>query len=135
MIEKFKNMSKQGKIRLIGGVVEALILIFALIVSIFVMATANTAEMYPNPDDLYNANMKNGAMIGFFQNNPTWFFVCIVLPILLIVLVDLVYFALIASKKETNLSDDQMALLKKKAEEEARAEIMKELGAEPKEDK
>ena len=46
------------------------------------------------------------------------------------VALDFVYFAIVASKRESNLSDQQLAAIKKRAEEEVRAELMKEVEAE-----
>ena len=43
------------------------------------------------------------------------------------VALDFVYFALVASKRESNLSDQQLAAIKKRAEEEVRAELMREV--------
>lgn len=130
MFEKFKAMDKQKKIMIIGGIIEALILIFCLIISIWVMTTAHSAEQFPIVAEREAENLKNGAMIGFFQNQPIWFFICICVPVFVIVAIDLIYFAVAASKKESNLSDEQKEMIKKKAMEQARKEMMEEMMAE-----
>jgi hypothetical protein len=122
-------MSKNKKILIIGGSIEGALLIFALIVSIIVGTTATSAKAHPA--DWQQLNIQNnGAFIGFFQNNPTAFFLIICIPIFVMVALDFVYFAIVASKRESNLSDQQLAAIKKRAEEEVRAELMKEVEAE-----
>lgn len=119
-------MDKNKKVLLIGGIVEGALLIFALVVSILVWTTAHSAEAHPS--DWQQLNIKeNGAFIAFFQNNPTSFFLIICIPIFIMVALDFVYFALVASKRESNLSDQQLAAIKKRAEEEVRAELMREV--------
>ena len=122
-------MSKNKKILIIGGSIEGALLIFALIVSIIVGTTATSAKEHPA--DWQQLNIQhNGSFIGFFQNNPTAFFLIICIPIFVMVALDFVYFAVVASKRESNLSDQQLEAIKKRAEEEVRAELMKEVEAE-----
>ena len=120
-------MDKNKKILLIGGIIEAAVLIFVLVLSIIVWTTISKGE-FATQQDFMNANyIKNGAFIAFFQNNTTAFFCIICIPVFALIAADFVYFAIIASKKESNLSEEQIAKIKKKAEEEVRAEMMKEL--------
>ena len=124
-------MDKNKKILLIGGIVEGAILVFALVLSIIVWTTVKHGEDYASIEALQQANIEaNGPFIAFFQNNTTAFFCIICIPIFVIVALDFVYFALLASKRESNLSDAQLAAIKKKAEEEVRAELMAEIEAE-----
>lgn len=122
-------MDKRKKVLIIGGSIEAAILLIALILSIIVWSTTHTEEQAAAagmmlPD--YNVAM-NGAFIGFFQNNPTAFFLLICVPIFAIIGVDIVYLAIVASKKESKLTDEQLKAIKKKAEAQVREEIMKEM--------
>lgn len=76
-------MDKKTKRTLfIAGIVEAAIILFCLIVSILVIVTYNKPESGPNWQQM-NLD-KNGPLIGWFQNNPTPFFLIIVLPLLVI---------------------------------------------------
>lgn len=123
-------MEKKKKILIGVGICEAALLIFALVVSIIVWSTAHTIEqaMAAGYADLKQFNVvKNGAFIAFFQNTPVAFFLIICLPIFILIAVDFVYLAITAYKRETNLTDDQMKAIKKKAEEQVREEVMKEL--------
>lgn len=123
-------MDKNKKILIIGGIVEAAILIFALVLSIIVWTTITKVPegQYMAPEVFKQSNIdKNGAFIAFFQNNTTAFFCIICIPVFVLIAVDFIYFAVIASRRETNLSSKQMAELKKRAEEEVRAEMMKEM--------
>lgn len=122
-------MKLNKKTILIAGITEGVILVFALVLSIIVWATIHNEEeaiaagmLLPD----YNIKM-NGAFIAFFQNNPIAFFLIICLPIFLIIALDFVYLALTAYKRESKLSDAQLAAIRKKAEAEVKAEIMKEL--------
>lgn len=122
-------MDKRKKVLIIGGSIEAAILLIALILSIIVWSTAHTQEQAAAagmtlPD--YNIAM-NGGFIGFFQNNTTAFFLLICVPIFAIIGVDIVYLAIVASKKESKLTDEQLKAIKKKAEAQVREEIMKEM--------
>lgn len=121
-------MDKNKKILLIGGISEGVILIFALVLSILVWTTVCNGKDYASIEALRQANIdKNGPFIAFFQNNTVAFFCIVCIPIFVIVALDFVYFAIIASKRESSLSDVQLAAIKKKAEEEVREEMMKEL--------
>ena len=121
-------MDKNKKILLIGGIAEGVILIFALVLSILVWTTVCNGKDYASIEALRQANIeKNGPFIAFFQNNTVAFFCIVCIPIFVIVALDFVYFAIIASKRESTLSDAQLAAIKKKAEEEVREEMMKEL--------
>ncbi len=123
-------MDKNKKILLIGGIVEGALLIFALVLSIIVWTTVVNAEAagITTQEALRQANIdKNGPFIAFFQNNTTAFFCIVCIPIFVIVALDFVYFAIIASKRESSLSDDQLAAIKKQAEQEVREEMMREI--------
>lgn len=123
-------MSKQKKILLIGGIIEGAILLFALILSIIVWTTIAKGP-FNSTAEMHAANIaKNREFIAFFQNNTPAFFAIVCVPVFIIVAVDFVYFAIVASKRETNLTDKQLAAIKKRAEEEVRAEMMKEIEAE-----
>ena len=129
-------MDKNKKILLIGGIVEGALLIFALVLSIIVWTTVCNGKDYPTLELLHQANIdKNGPFIAFFQNNTTAFFCIVCIPIFVIVALDFVYFAIIASKRESTLSDDQLAAIKKQAEQEVREEMLKEIQAEEQEKK
>ena len=129
-------MDKNKKILLFGGIAEGAILIFALVLSIIVWTTVCNGKDYPSVELLKQANIdKNGPFIAFFQNNTTAFFCIVCIPIFVIVALDFVYFAIIASKRESALSDDQLAAIKKQAEQEVREEMMKEILSEEQGDK
>ena len=132
-------MDKRKKTLIIGGIVEGVILVFALILSIIVLVTVHSEEDLKAaiaadptiPYDLQQFNVStNGPFIAFFQNNPIVFFLVICLPIFLIIAVDFIYLALTAYKRESKLSNEQLAAIKKKAEAEVRDEVLKELLAE-----
>ena len=122
-------MDKNKKVLLIGGIIEGAILIFALVLSILVWTTIVDGKTFAGtPEQYAQANIdKNGPFLGFFQNNTTAFFCIVCIPIFMIVALDFVYFAVIASKRESSLSDEQLAAIKKQAEQEVREEMMKEL--------
>ena len=129
-------MDKQKKIFLIGGIAEGAILIFDLIVSILVWTTMATEEEIQAAGGNYEQlNMRNGPFIAFFQNNPTAFFCIICIPLFLIIAADFIYFAILASKKESKLSDEQIDAIKAQAAKEAEEELRRELGLESKEEK
>ena len=129
-------MDKNKKILLFGGIIEGAILIFALVLSIIVWTTVCNGKDYATVELLRQANIdKNGPFIAFFQNNTTAFFCIVCIPIFVIVALDFVYFAIIASKRESTLSDDQLAAIKKQAEQEVREEMMKEILSEEQGDK
>ena len=123
-------MEKNKKVLLIGGIIEGAILLFALVLSIIVWTTIAKGD-FASKELLHQANIKkNGQFIAYFQNHTPFFFCVVCIPVFVIVAVDFVYFAIIASKRETNLSSQQLAAIKKRAEEEVRAEMMKEIEAE-----
>ena len=129
-------MDKQKKIFLIGGIAEGAILIFDLIVSILVWTTmATEAEIQAAGGNYEQLNMRNGPFLAFFQNNPTAFFCIICIPLFLIIAADFIYFAILASKKESKLSDEQIDAIKAQAAKEAEEEIRRELGLDSKEEK
>jgi uncharacterized membrane protein len=122
---------KTKKTLIIVGAIEAVILIFCLTVSIIVLATwreSTTAD---------RRIAANGPFIGWLQNNPTWFFVLIVLPVFVIFLVDAVYLIVYSSKKPSALTDEEREAIQAQAREEARKELEAEMKAanETKEDK
>jgi uncharacterized membrane protein len=119
---------KQKRTLLIAGAVETVILIFCLVISILVLVKFNSNN---SPADNLS---KNGAFIGGLQNKPAIFFCCFVLPVFIILLVDAIYLIVYASKKPSDISDDERASIEAKAKEEARAEVMAELNAEKKPD-
>ena len=114
-------MDKKTKRTLfIAGIVEAAIILFCLIVSILVIVTYNKPESGPNWQQM-NLD-KNGPLIGWFQNNPTPFFLIIVLPLLVILVLDIIYLIIYASKRESKLSDDEINEIQAQARAEAREE-------------
>ena len=126
-------MNDKTKKRIIVGVAifEALFLIFALVISIIVFTTIVPGEGYTDPEAWKQANLdKNGAFIGFLQNENMAFFGIFIIPTLVFIVVDFVYFAVIASKKESSLSDAELKAIKKQAEEEVRAEMLAQMKAE-----
>lgn len=126
---------KTRKMIIIGvAVFEALFLIFALVVSIIVFTTITNGEGM-DPDAWKNANVtKNGPFIGFLQNENMAFFGIFIIPTLVFIVVDFIYFAIIASKKESSLSDAELKAIKKQAEEEVRAEMLAQMKAEIKQE-
>lgn len=130
-------MDKQKKIFLIGGIVEGLILVFDLVVSIWVLTTLpSEAAVKAAGGDAKALNIaNNGPFIGFFQNEPLAFFCIICIPLFAIIAADFIYFAVLASKKESKLSDAQLEAIKAKAKKQAEEEIMRELEAEMAADK
>lgn len=119
---------KQKKILLIVGVIEAVILIFCLTISIIVLATwvQNASEA--------QRVAKNGAFIAWFQNNPTPFFLTIVLPVFIIFLVDAVYLIVYSSKKPSALTTEDREAVLAQAREEVRKEMEEEAKANPAKD-
>ena len=121
-------MDKNKKILIIGGSIEGVLLVFALVLSIIVWTTVCNGKDYPTVEALRQANIdKNGHFIAFFQNNTVAFFCIVCIPIFIMVALDFVYFAIIASKRESSLSDDQLKAIKAQAEKEVREEMMKEV--------
>ena len=116
------------------AVFEALFLIFALVVSIIVFTTITNGEGMTE-EAWKAANIeKNGAFIGFLQNENMAFFGIFIIPTLVFIVVDFIYFAIIASKKESSLSDAELKAIKKQAEEEVRAEMLAQMKAEIKQE-
>lgn len=129
-------MSDKAKKGLIIGVAvfEALFLIFALVISIIVFTTITNGEGMT--EEMWKAaNLdKNGPFIGFLQNENMAFFCIFIIPTLVFIVIDFIYFAVIASKKETSLSDAEIKAIKKQAEEEVRAEMLAQMKAEIKQE-
>ena len=122
---------KTKKTLIIVGAIEAAILMFCLTISIIVLKTWS-ANMAPE------TRVKvNGAFVAWFQNNPTLFFVTIVLPVFVIFLVDAVYLIVYSSKKPSALTDEEREAIQAQAREEARKELEAEMKAanETKDDK
>ena len=122
---------KRKKLIVIGvAAFEALFLIFALVISIIVFTTITDGEGMTE-EAWRQANIaNNGEFIGFLQNESTAFFCIFIIPTLVFIVVDFIYFAVIASKKESSLSDAELAAIKKQAEEEVRAEMLAQMKAE-----
>ena len=122
----FITMDKQKKTFLIGGLIEGAILIFDLVISILVWTRLPDPQaVVSNYQDL--CIEKNGAFIGYLQANPTVFFCVICIPLFAMIAVDFIYFAILASKKESKLSDAQLEAIKAKAKAQAEAELRKEM--------
>ena len=122
-------MDKQTKrTLLIAGIAEAAIIIFCLIVSILVIVTYNKPESGPNWQTANITN--NGPLIGWFQNNPTPFFLIIVLPLLVILVIDIIYLIIYATKKESRLSEAEIEDLTAQAREEAKRSEERRVGKE-----
>lgn len=119
---------KTKRTLIIAGAVEAVIIIFCTIVSLTVLLTYNAPESGPNWKQMNI--QKNGAFIGWLQNNPTPFFILIVLPLLVILVLDIVYLIIYASKKESKLSDAEREAIAEKAKREAALELEGELAEE-----
>jgi uncharacterized membrane protein len=114
---------KTKKTLIIVGAIEAVILIFCLTVSIIVLSTWSSKMEAATRLEL------NGPFIGWLQNNPTWFFVLIVLPVFIIFLVDAVYLIVYSSKKPSALTDEEREAIQAQAREEARKELEAEMKA------
>ena len=96
-------MDRNKKILLIGGIIEGAILIFALVLSIIVWTTATKASDYPGytAEQIAQLNIqRNKEFIAFFQNNTNYFFIIVCVPVFVLIAVDFVYFAVVASKKD-----------------------------------
>jgi uncharacterized membrane protein len=122
---------KTKKILIVVGAIEAAILIFCLTVSIIVLAKWSSTMTAVQRVEA------NGALIGWFQNNPTYFFILIVLPVFVIFLVDAIYLIVYSSKKPSALTDDEREAIQAQAREEARKELEAEMKAhqKPEDDK
>lgn len=125
-------MDKQKKTLIIGGIIEAAILIFDLVISILVWTTMVTEEeLTRSGKEFAQACVdKNGPFIGFFQGNPTAFFCIICIPLFAIIALDFVYFAILASKKESKLTEGQLETIRAQARAQAEAELLAEMKAE-----
>lgn len=124
-------MDKKKKITLFGiGGLELAIVLFALIVSIIVLATYNDPATYGNAEAARRNLELNGPMIGFFQNNSTAFFCIILIPVFVILVLDIIYLVAAAVKRESNLSKAEADAIREQAKAEARAEVLKEMQAE-----
>lgn len=128
-------MNKQTKRNLIiAGAAELALIVFCLTVSIIVMNTIYPADVYGKVTAAELNLRHNGPMIGWFQNNPTAFFLIIVLPLLIILVIDIIYLVFYAVKRESNISQEERALLEEQArqaaKDELRAEILAEIEAE-----
>ena len=124
---------KTKRTLIIAGAVEAVIIIFCTVVSLLVLLTYNAPESGPNWKTM---NLeKNGQFIGWLQNNPTPFFILIVLPLLVVLVLDIVYLIIYASKKESKISDAEREAIAEKAKREAAAELESELAGEEVEEK
>ena len=129
-------MSDQAKKSIVIGVAvfEALFLVFALVISIIVFTTITNGEGMTE-EAWKQANLdNNGPFIGFLQNENMAFFGIFIIPTLVFIVVDFIYFAIIASKKESSLSDAELKAIKKQAEEEVRAEMLEQMKAELKQE-
>ena len=125
-------MDKSTKRKLIIiGAIEAAIVIFCLVVSILVITTIAD----PNDPDHVAKNMENGPLIGWFQNNSTPFFLCIVLPLFVLLAVDVIYLIVYATKRESSLSEAERQSIEEQARAEARAEVLREMAEEAKQEK
>ena len=118
-------MSKSQKRNLIIiGAIEAAFVIFALVVSIWVMTTIH------DPNE-YNAAAKNlrdnGPFIGWLQNNSTAFLLIFVLPLFLILAVDVIYLIVYAVKRESSLTEAEREVIEEQARKEAREEVLREM--------
>ena len=126
-------MKKNNKLKLIiGGAVEAAIVIFCIVVSIIVAVTypkgaSNNAEFLT----LIEQNRaKYGDMIVWFQLDRTRILLVLILPMLVLLAIDIVYLVIFATRRESNLTEQEQAAIEAKAKEEVRAELMKEILAE-----
>lgn len=125
-------MDKQKKTFIIGGLIEGAVLIFDLVISILVWTTIVPAEQVVGGDYLAACIEKNGPFIGTLQGNPTLFFCVICIPLFIIIALDFIYFAVLASKKESKLTDAQLESIKAKAKAQAEEELRREMEEENK---
>ena len=113
-------MARRGKLLIVAGILELLVLIFALVISLRVWLTRVDSSTFYSMESVRVANIDaNGPFIGFFQNNSTAFFLLICLPVLLIMVCDFIYLAIVAFKKgkdETEVIDE----IKEQAKAEAK---------------
>ena len=120
-------MDKQKKIFLIGGLIEGAILIFDLVISILVWTRLPDPNTITTPTYAEACVLANGPFIGYLQSEPTVFFCVICIPLFAMIAVDFIYFAILASKKESKLSDAQLEAIKAKAKAQAEEELRREL--------
>ena len=127
-------MDKQKKTFIIGGIVEGLVLIFDLVISILVWTKIPSEDVVAKSGKEFAVLCKelNGEFIGFFQGNPTAFFCIICIPLFAIIALDFVYFAILASKKESKLTEGQLESIRAQAKAQAEAELLAEMQAEEK---
>ena len=115
-------MDRKQKITfIVGGIVEAIIIVFCMTVSILVLSTFDsnlTAQ---------EILAKNGAFIGGLQTNNTVFLLTIVLPLFVILAIDIIYLIIYATKRESSLSDKERDAIEAQAKEEARQEVLREM--------
>ncbi len=127
-------MDKKKKIGLIiAGVVELAVVVFVIVTSILVTVTFHD----PDVDANYMAHnlADNGPFIGWLQNNPTAFLFIVLIPIFIILALDIIYLVVVATKKHVDISDAEQAAIAEQAKKEARAELLKELQEEMKNEK
>jgi hypothetical protein len=122
-------MDNKKKITLIViGIVEAIVLVFCLVISIMVLQNYDAVNTGNNITN-------NGAFIGGLQNNHILFFCTIVLPVFVIFLADGAYLIVYANKKASLLSDNEKKTIEDEAKRQAREEVLKEMQAEQSEQK
>lgn len=127
-------MDKKKKIGLIvAGVAELAVVVFVIVTSILVTVTFHD----PDVDANYMAHnlADNGPFIGWLQNNPTAFLFIVLIPIFIILALDIIYLVVVATKKHVDISDAEQAAIAEQAKKEARAELLKELQEEMKNEK
>jgi hypothetical protein len=113
-------MDNKKKILIVLGIVEAVILVFSLVVSILVLRNFDSRNAANNL-------MQNGQFIGTLQNNQVLFFCTIVLPVFVIFLADGAYLIVYANKKASLLGDKEKKAIEEEAKRQAREEVLKEL--------
>ena len=90
--------NKKKTIFIIIGIVEAVVLIFCLVISILVLRN------FDNTNTAMNI-VHNGQFIGTLQNDHVLFFCTIVLPVFVIFLADGAYLIVYANKKASMLGE------------------------------
>ena len=125
------RMDKKSKSKLIiAGAIEAVFVIFALVVSVIVAATYPKGADAMTSTEFMAAIEANGKFIAWFQENRTRIFLVLILPMLLLLAVDVTYLVIFATKKENKLSEDEEKAIEERAKREAREELMREIMAE-----
>jgi len=113
-------MENKKKVLIVLGIVEAVILVFCLVISILVLRNFDAVNI--------DNNIKNnGQFIGTLQNNHVLFFCTIVLPVFVIFLADGAYLIVYANKKASMLGDKEKKAIEEEAKRQAREEVLKEL--------